>query len=228
MNALLAEYYKYHIKNNEVFIMSTIPLPRISPSLTLREVKLLAEPVVKVENEGVFEGYASLFGVPDLGKDIVLPGAFKETLNIRGAQGVKLLWQHNPSEPIGRWLSLTEDRRGLHVRGKLNLSVARARDIYALMKDGAVDGLSIGYRSQKTRLEPRSGYRRLEQVDLWEISLVTFPMLPQARVLNVKRDPPRVGSPPQKSPLNTRVSQIFRALTSLLHPTSFQHPYKGN
>jgi uncharacterized protein len=208
--------------------MTSISLSHFPPSLALREVKLLAEPALNVENEGVFEGYASLFGVPDLGKDIVLPGAFKDTLNIRGAQGVKLLWQHNPSEPIGRWLSIVEDRRGLRVRGKLNLSVARARDIYALMKDGAVDGLSIGYRSQKTRLEPRSGYRRLEQVDLWEISLVTFPMLPQARVLNVKRDPPLVATPVPKSLLHARVAQIFCTLTSMLRPIPFQHPKKGN
>jgi HK97 family phage prohead protease len=152
----------------------------------LREAKFLARPLARIEPDGAFEGYASLFGIADLGKDVVDRGAFRDSLVQRGAAGVKMLWQHDPTEPIGRWLELREDSRGLYVRGRLSLAVERAREIHALMRDGAVDGLSIGFRSQRARTEPRSGLRRLQKVDLWEISLVTFPMLPQARVSAVK------------------------------------------
>jgi HK97 family phage prohead protease len=151
-----------------------------------RESKLLPLPPSRIMPDGLFEGYASLFGIADLGKDIVEPGAFRESLVRRGPGGIKLLWQHDPAEPIGRWISLAEDGRGLFVRGQLSLAVARAREIHALMREGAVDGLSIGFRSEKARTEPRSGLRRLERIDLWEISIVTFPMLPQARVRAVK------------------------------------------
>jgi uncharacterized protein len=152
----------------------------------IREVKLLAEPLNKVDVDGIFEGYASLFGVADLGKDVVMPGAFADSLKKRGPADVRLLWQHDPSEPIGRWLAMEEDRRGLRVRGKLNLAVERAREIHALMCDGGVDGLSIGFRVERARAERPTGLRRLEKLDLWEISVVTFPMLPGARVERVK------------------------------------------
>jgi uncharacterized protein len=143
-------------------------------------------PVLNGSETGVFEGYASLFDVVDLSKDVVLPGAFSASLERRGTQGIRLLWQHDPAEPIGLWLKIAEDRHGLYVRGRLNPGVARAREVLALLREGAVDGLSIGFRSERSRKDPRSGVRRLERIDLWEISLVTFPMLPQARVRAVK------------------------------------------
>jgi HK97 family phage prohead protease len=151
-----------------------------------REAKFLARPPARIRPDGLFEGYASLFGIADLGKDVVERGAFRDSLTRRGPGGVKLLWQHDPAEPIGRWVALAEDSRGLFVRGQLSFAVARAREIHALMREGAIDGLSIGFRSEKARTEPRSGLRRLERIDLWEISIVTFPMLPQARVSAVK------------------------------------------
>lgn len=150
------------------------------------ESKFLARPISQVEADGTFEGYASLFRLPDLGRDVVEPGAFTESLARRGASGVKLLWQHDPAEPIGRWTSLIEDTRGLFVRGRLSLGVARARDIHALMRDGAVDGLSIGFRTLRQRNDLQNGVRRLIRIDLWEISIVTFPMLPEARISAVK------------------------------------------
>jgi uncharacterized protein len=151
-----------------------------------REQKLADVPLQPLTDEGMFEGYASLFGVPDLGRDVVMRGAFRDSLAARGARGIKMLWQHDPGEPLGRWISLKEDEKGLKVRGRLNLNVARARDLHALMKDGAVDGLSIGFRTISARQDRTLGARRLEKIDLWEISLVTFPMLPQARVGMVK------------------------------------------
>jgi hypothetical protein len=152
-----------------------------------QETKFLPGPLSAVEGDGVFEGYASLFGVADLGKDVVMPGAFADSLDRRAASGVRMLWQHDPAAPIGRWLSIEEDRRGLKVRGRLSLAVERARDIHALMREGAVDGLSIGFRVERARAERPTGLRRLEKLDLWEISVVTFPMLPGARVEAVKQ-----------------------------------------
>jgi HK97 family phage prohead protease len=153
--------------------------------LAAPEVKLSAEPPGAVAPDGIFEGYASLFGVPDLGRDVVMPGAFAASLARRGAGGIRMLWQHDPAEPVGRWLALAEDARGLHVRGQLNLAVRRARELAAMMRDGAVDGLSIGFRVDEAR--PERGLRRLIRLDLWEISIVTFPMLPGARIGAAKR-----------------------------------------
>ncbi len=147
------------------------------------EIKRAPLTLAKVSPTGLFEGYASLFNVADLGRDVVMPGAFAESLARRGAAGVRLLWQHDPREPVGAWQSIVEDARGLKVRGRLNLAVARAREILALMKESAVDGLSIGFRTQRSVRDPKTGLRKLHKLDLWEISLVTFPMLPQARVI---------------------------------------------
>jgi uncharacterized protein len=131
---------------------------------------------------GEFEGYASLFGQMDLGRDVVLPGAFRESLQLRGTSGIRLLWQHDPHQPLGVFDEITEDARGLYVRGQLDLSHTKAREAFTLMQRGALDGLSIGYRTQIERKDPATGLRALERIDLWEISLVTFPLLPQARV----------------------------------------------
>ena len=131
--------------------------------------------------DGHFTGYASLFGVPDLGRDVVAPGAFAASLSVRGTEGVRMLWQHDPAEPVGRWLSLREDARGLRVEGRLNLAVQRARELDALLREGSLDGLSIGFRTVRARPE-RGGTRRLEAIDLWEISLVTFPLQAGARI----------------------------------------------
>jgi HK97 family phage prohead protease len=157
-------------------------------SMPFLETKRAALDIGKVDAEGVFEGYASLFGVLDLGGDMVMPGAFGDGLRILGANGVKMLWQHDPAQLLGVWTSIIEDSRGLKVRGKLNLNVARAREALALMRDGAIDGLSIGYRTRRAVKDAKSGVRRLYALDLIEISLVTFPMLPQARVESVKQD----------------------------------------
>ena len=155
-------------------------------SLAARRRQPVAAPLDHVDSDGVFSGYASLFDVPDLSRDVVAPGAFAKTLAKRGAAGIKLLYQHNPAEPIGSWLTVREDHRGLFVRGKLMTDVARARETLSLMRAGILDGLSIGFRTVRGRTERKSGIRRLLEVDLWEISVVTFPMLPNARVASVK------------------------------------------
>ncbi|KQW31143.1 primosomal replication protein N [Rhizobium sp. Root274] len=139
-----------------------------------------------VAGDGTFSGYASLFGEVDLGRDAIERGAFAASIDKRGAGGVRMLFQHDPAEVIGRWTVLREDERGLYVEGKLATDVERAREVLALMKAGALDGLSIGFRAVKTRADRKAGVRRILEADLWEISVVTFPMLPTARVSNVK------------------------------------------
>jgi hypothetical protein len=132
--------------------------------------------------EGWISGYASLFGAADLYGDVVEPGAFARTLAERGAGGVRLLWQHDPKEPIGVWERLHEDARGLRAEGRLALEVARAREAWALLRAGAIAGLSIGYNTVAAEHDPETGHRRLIEVDLWEVSLVTFPACPGATI----------------------------------------------
>lgn len=136
--------------------------------------------------EGVFEGYASIFDEVDDGRDVIRPGAFASSLMARSPEGVKLLWQHNPAEPIGTIEEIREDERGLFVRARLETSVKRAKEALALMKAGALDGLSIGYHTVNSYVEEKSGVRVLEELELWEVSLVTFPMQRMARVANFK------------------------------------------
>jgi HK97 family phage prohead protease len=152
------------------------------------ETKAVACDLKAVEADGSFTGYASRFNVVDLGRDLVLPGAFKDSLGRRGARGIKMLFQHDPAEPIGVWLELREDAAGLYARGRILPEVERGREVLALMRAGALDGLSIGFRTVEGRTDAKSGVRRLSRVDLWEISVVTFPMLPEARVCAVKNE----------------------------------------
>jgi len=153
------------------------------------EARFTALDLKSIADDGTFDGYASLFETEDLGRDVIAPGAFRETLAERGAAGVRMLFQHKPDEPIGTWQELVEDRRGLYARGRLAIGVARAREVLALMRAGAIDGLSIGFRAVRTRRDRTRGVRRIEKIDLWEISIVTFPMLPDARVESVKAGP---------------------------------------
>lgn len=145
----------------------------------------------RVTNTGEFEGYASIFDQVDLGQDTVVKGAFARSLAERGAGGVKLLWQHDPTEPIGVFHSIEEDETGLYVRGRLLLDLKRAKEAHALMQASALDGLSIGYHTLQAEYDEESGIRRLLDVDLWEISLVTFPMQREARISSFKAAPIR-------------------------------------
>lgn len=153
------------------------------------EVKFCSLDLKKVTLDGEFEGYASLFNREDLGRDIVMPGAFRKTLGERGAGGVKMLFQHDPNQPIGVWHRIYEDARGLFARGRIMTELAKGREVLTMMRAGAINGLSIGFRTVHGQRDKRSGVRRLRAVDLWEISVVTFPMLPDARVSAVKSDP---------------------------------------
>lgn len=145
-----------------------------------------------VGEDGTFEGYGSVFNVMDLGKDIVRPGAFTKSLKARPAAKVKMLGGHDTSIPIGVWKSIVEDSRGLKVVGQLIIGSTKGNDIYQLMKAGALDSLSIGYRSVKDSLDRKTGARNLEEIDLFEVSVVSFGMLPSATITNVKSDFPRL------------------------------------
>lgn len=169
----------------ELVARSTVPARRALPS----ERKFAGVALERVEADGSFSGYASLFGAVDLAKDVIERGAFRKSLSDRGVRGIRMLWQHDPAEPIGAWTDIREDGRGLFVRGKLTAQVGRAREILSLMRAGALDGLSIGFRTVRARKDADSGTRRIIEADLWEISVVTFPMLPGARVASVKTGP---------------------------------------
>ncbi|MGD8327198.1 MAG: HK97 family phage prohead protease [Sphingomonadales bacterium] len=142
---------------------------------------------LNVEAEkGIFSGYAAVFERVDQGRDIISQGAFSRSLRERGVQAVKLLWQHDPKMPIGCIEMLREDNSGLFMRGRLSLESVKGRDAYALIRMGALDGLSIGYRVRQAEADKMRSIRRLIDIDLWEVSVVTFPMQSAARVRAVK------------------------------------------
>lgn len=138
---------------------------------------------LSVTDGHLIEGYASLFGACDQGGDVVQQGAYARSLKGLEASGrnVKMLWQHDPGQPIGIWDEVREDAKGLWVKGRILDSVEKGREAVALIEAGAIDGLSIGYRTVRAAKDQK-GQRLLNEVELWEVSLVTFPMLPQARV----------------------------------------------
>lgn len=132
--------------------------------------------------EGVIEGYGSVFDVADLGGDVIAPGAF--TKSLQAGRRVRMLLQHDPAAVIGVWDDLTEDGNGLRVRGRILLQVSKGAEAFELVRAGALDGLSIGFKPVKS--VDRNGRRVILQADLWEVSLVTFPMNELARIDAVK------------------------------------------
>jgi len=138
---------------------------------------------IGLRDENRIAGYASLFELRDQGGDTVEKGAYGGSLTKLGKSGrsVKMLWQHDPLQPIGVWDEVFEDKKGLYVSGRILNDVQAGREALALLRAGAIDGLSIGYRTIRAE-KTAAGGRNLTEVDLWEVSLVTFPMLPEARV----------------------------------------------
>lgn len=154
---------------------------------------------------GEFEGYGSVFGVVDTYSEVVAPGAFSVSLAERATKGrpLPVLWQHNTAMPIGVYDKVSEDAKGLRVRGRLLVDdVALARETHALLKAGAVSGLSIGYWTRESSFDEKTGVRTLTKLDLEEISLVTFPANDAARVDAVKLKMAR-GSLPSLSEFET-------------------------
>jgi len=138
-----------------------------------------------VRNDGSFEGYASTFNNVDNGYDVVMPGAFTKSLQCRPASRVKMLWQHDVTQPIGVWNHVAEDSKGLFVKGRVLREVQKGAEAYALMKEGVIDSMSIGYQTLESDYT-NSGIRQLKELGLMEVSLVTFPMNDQATVTTVK------------------------------------------
>lgn len=128
------------------------------------------------------EGYAAIYHERDLNGDIVAPGAFTKSLKAKAP--VRMLYQHTAEAPIGRWVEFSEDARGLYACGEILLESPRAKEIADLISGGAIDGLSIGYRTVRADKSARGG-RRILEADLWEVSVVTFPMAPAARILRI-------------------------------------------
>lgn len=150
--------------------------------------------VKEVTADGMFVGYASMFNNVDLDRDIIAPGAFSKSLAKRAPKKIKMLWQHDPRQPIGVWEELSEDSRGLKVRGRLlvNQGVPKADEAYALLKAGAIDSMSVGFIIPPGGWEydDKKQVRVIKEADLWEASLVTFPANPKARVTRVKSSVP--------------------------------------
>ncbi len=139
--------------------------------------------LLNLGQDAQIEGYASLFNQSDQGGDVVQPGAYATSLARHKTNGtrIKMLWQHDPTRPIGVWDTVTEDARGLQVRGRILTETQQGAEAAALIKAGAIEGLSIGYRTVKSSRDAQ-GQRLLHELTLWEVSLVTFPMLPTARL----------------------------------------------
>lgn len=141
---------------------------------------------------GEIEGHGSVANNVDLGLDVVRPGAFVKTLKESRGK-LPILFNHDPGEPIGVWAEMHEDATGLRVKGQLNLEVERAREIHALLKQGAIKGLSIGYSIVKDKIE--KGVRHLLELKLYEVSVVTFPMNELAQVDAVKAEEEKALAP---------------------------------
>lgn len=143
--------------------------------------------VKSIEEDGIFTGYASVFDCVDFQNDQVMPGAFSKSLCTWRKKGMwpKMLWQHDHHHPIGEWLDMHEDAKGLWVKGHLLLDVRKGREAYALLKRNVVNGLSIGFSLEKAAFSPR-GHQLIQEVDLHEISLVTFAANPKAKVEWIK------------------------------------------
>lgn len=169
-----------NLKNTILFKSSAaLSLTQALPCLDIKALK----------DTGEFEGYGSTFGgEPDSYGDVIAPGAYSESLSAHRAAGTmpKMFWQHDASQPIGKWMEASEDAKGLLLKGKLNMGVQRAREAYELLKAGDIDGLSIGYRIDKYSVDTETGVWTLEKIDLKEVSIVSIGANDNATIGSVK------------------------------------------
>lgn len=144
--------------------------------------------IKQLDETGMIEGYGSVFGNADSYNEIVQTGAFNKSLKNRPAEKIKMLWQHDSYEPIGVWEEMKEDENGLYCKGRILINTSKGHDVYELLKNGAIDGLSIGYRTMDSKEEVDDGKRTtlLSELDLWEVSVVTFPSNKESLVTSVK------------------------------------------
>jgi HK97 family phage prohead protease len=163
--------------------------PSLQENMTMQKRMNRPLAVKSMEENGLFEGYASVFHVEDHYRDVVVPGAFAKSLDQWHRKGgmPALLWSHRHDSPIGVYETMEEDDHGLLVRGRLLVDdIALARETYALMKAGAVNGLSIGYRPVVEDYDKSTGINTLKEIDLWETSLVVFPANEAATITGIK------------------------------------------
>ena len=153
-----------------------------------REIRSFALSIKATGDDGSVEGYGSVFGVRDNYDDVIASGAFAQTLKDHKSAGTMpaMLWQHDSCEPIGVWTEMVEDGKGLKIKGKLALDTVRGKEAHALLKMGALNGLSIGFVSKQWAYDRDTEVRTLTEIDLWEVSLVTFPANEKARITGVK------------------------------------------
>lgn len=187
-------------------------------SATMRERKHLPcfLEIKSMDEEGHFAGYASVFDVVDNQRDIMLPGAFTASLKY-GIENVKMLWQHQTNEPIGIFTRIFEDEVGLYVEGRLLMGVQKAREAHLLLQSGAVKGLSIGYSPKRYRMDADTGVRLLIEVDLFEVSLVTFPANEKSQVTVVKSMPIHMEEKSHPEDLIALSDALDRAIHNLQH-----------
>jgi len=153
-----------------------------------REIRSYALQIKATGDDGTVEGYGSVFDVIDSYADIIQKGAFVKSIDSHKAAGTMpaMLWQHDSSVPIGVWTEMAEDKNGLMLRGKLAMDTVKGKEAHALLKMGALNGLSIGFMSKQWACDQETDVRTLTEIDLWECSIVTFPANTKARVTNVK------------------------------------------
>lgn len=153
-----------------------------------REVRSFALQIKAAGDDGTVEGYGSVFGVRDNYDDVIAKGAFIQSLKDHKAAGTMpaMLWQHDADKPIGVWTEMVEDEKGLRIKGQLAMETVKGKEAHALLKMGALNGLSIGFMSKQWAYDRDTEVRTLTEIDLWEVSLVTFPANEKARVTNVK------------------------------------------
>lgn len=153
-----------------------------------REVRSYVLQIKATGDDGSIEGYGSVFGERDSYDDVIAPGAFKDSLAAHKKAGTMpaMLWQHDGDKPIGIWTEMVEDSKGLRIKGQLALETTLGKEAHALLKMRALNGLSIGFVSKQWTYDRNTDVRTLTELDLWEVSLVTFPANGKARVTNVK------------------------------------------
>lgn len=155
------------------------------------EHKTIPFEVKEVDSNGTISGYGAVFGNVDSGGDIIMPDAFNGCISRSREKGYKpkMLWQHDPGQPIGVWDTMKADDRGLFMQGRVVADVTKGREAIALMKAKAIDGLSIGYKTTDYEYEKNDMgmVRKIKEADVWETSIVTFPMNTEARVTDVKQ-----------------------------------------
>ncbi len=162
-----------------------------------REVRSFALQIKAACDDGTVEGYGSVFGVRDNYDDVIAKGAFVQSLKDHKAAGTMpaMLWQHDADKPIGVWTEMVEDEKGLRIKGQLAMETVKGKEAHALLKMGAINGLSIGFMSKQWAYDRDTEVRTLTEIDLWEVSLVTFPANEKARITNVKASPDEVTTP---------------------------------